>query len=123
MSGALSVQYDKDGDQEGGMSTSNNDEPIELAPVRRRLRIEDLNQLQIELLAQAFHDEVGVANVVVRKQWLEIEYNISELTLERVIELLEAYGGELSPDWWTAFKANWYLRREEKLRAQRNEEP
>ncbi|MGO1248048.1 MAG: hypothetical protein ACTHY5_11350 [Oceanisphaera sp.] len=105
------------------MSASEVDDQNELVPVRRRLRLDDLNQLQIELLAKQFNNEAGVSKVVVRKQWLEIEYDAAVLTLERVIELLEAYGGELSQDWWTSFKANWYLKREEKLRAQLNEEP
>ena len=91
---------------------------MELAPVRRRLRIEDLNQLQIALLAKEFSAEPGVVKAVVRKQWLEIEYDVAVLTLERVIALLEAYGGDLSADWWNTFKANWYKRREEKLRSQ-----
>lgn len=104
------------------MSASEIDDQNEVVPVRRRLRLDDLNQLQIELLAKQFNHEAGVAKVVVRKQWLEIEYDVAVLTLERVIELLEAYGGELSADWWTSFKANWYLKREEKLRAQLNEE-
>lgn len=93
------------------------------AAVRRHLRLDNLNQLQIELLAQAFAREAGVVKVVVRKHWLDIEYDVSALTLERVIALLEAYGGELSADWWTAFKASWYLRREEKLRAQWGDKP
>ncbi|MFD1007474.1 hypothetical protein [Oceanisphaera ostreae] len=105
------------------MTTSGNDDHAELVPVRRRLRLDNLNQLQIELLAKEFNSEVGVSKVVVRKQWLEIEYDAAVLTLDRVIELLEAYGGELSQDWWTTFKANWYLRREEKLRAQLSEDP
>ncbi|WP_417617240.1 hypothetical protein [Oceanisphaera sp.] len=104
------------------MTTSGNNDHAELVPVRRRLRLDNLNQLQIELLAKQFNSETGVSKVVVRKQWLEIEYDVAVLTLERVIKLLEAYGGELSHDWWTSFKASWYLRREEKLRAQLGED-
>ena len=105
------------------MTTLEQDESMELAPVRRRLRLEDLNQLQIELLAQEFNQEAGVTKVVVSKQWLDIEYDVSMLTLERVIALLEAYGGELSADWWTGLKANWYQKHEEKLRAQLTDDP
>lgn len=89
----------------------------ERALVRRHLKLDHLNQLQIEKMARAFDSEPGVAKVVVRKQWLDIDYDAGLLTLDRVIELLEAYGGELSDDWWTAFKAHWYRKREEKLRA------
>ena len=105
------------------MNTDDKDAATELAQVRRRLRLEDLNQLQIELLAKAFKQEMGVTKVVVSKQWLDIEYDVSVLTLERVIALLEAYGGELSADWWTSLKANWYQKREQKLRAQLTDEP
>ena len=105
------------------MSTFDKDESTELVSVRRRLRLEDLNQLQIELLAKEFKQETGVVTVVVRKQWLDIEYDASVLTLERVIELLEDFGGELSADWWTSLKTNWYQKREEKLRTQLSEEP
>ncbi|WP_107851218.1 hypothetical protein [Oceanimonas marisflavi] len=85
--------------------------------VRRHLRLDHMNQLQIEKLAEVFDAEPGVAKVVVRKHWLDIDYDAAQLTLDRVIALLEAYGGELSADWWTAFKAHWYRKREEKLRA------
>ena len=105
------------------MSVLDKDGANELVAVRRRLRLEDLNQLQIELLAKEFNQEAGVAKVVVSKQWLDIEYDASTLTLERVIAVLEAYGGELSADWWTGLKTNWYQKREEKLRAQLTEEP
>lgn len=100
------------------MTTPIETEQSELAPVRRRLRLEDLNQLQIALLAKEFSAEPGVVKAVVRKQWLEIEYDVAVLTLERVIALIEAYGGDLSADWWNTLKANWYMRREEKLRSQ-----
>lgn len=100
------------------MSEYPNEDSTEQAPVRRRLRLEDLNQLQIELLAKEFNQEPGVIKAVVRKQWLEIEYDVSLLTLDRVIALLETYGGELSDDWWTGLKTNWYQKSEEKLRAQ-----
>ncbi|ART80359.1 hypothetical protein [Oceanisphaera avium] len=92
-------------------------------PVRRHLRLEDLNQLQIELLAEKFSAEPGVVKVVVRKQWLDIEYDISQLTLERVIAVIEDFGGELSADWWTALKTSWYQKTEEKLRAQLIDDP
>lgn len=105
------------------MSSFDKNESTEQAQVRRRLRLEDLSQLQIELLAKEFHQEAGVVKVVVRKQWLDIEYDASILTLERVIALLEAYGGELSADWWTGLKTSWYQKSEQKLRAQLTEEP
>lgn len=105
------------------MSEDHKEESTEQAAVRRRLRLEDLNQLQIELLAKEFNQEAGVLKAVVRKQWLEIEYDVSILTLERVIALLEAYGGELSDDWWTGLKTNWYQKTEEKLRAQLIDDP
>ncbi|WP_319782718.1 hypothetical protein [Oceanisphaera sp. IT1-181] len=104
------------------MTTFDKDESTELAAVRRRLRLEDLNQLQIELLAKEFQQEPGVVKVVVRKQWLEIEYDANQLTLERVIAVLEDFGGELSADWWTGLKTSWYQKREEKLRAQSEED-
>ena len=100
------------------MSEYQNDESTEQAAVRRQLRLEDLNQLQIELLAKEFNQEAGVIKAVVCKQWLDIEYDVSVLTLERVIALLETFGGELSADWWTALKTNWYQKSEEKIRAQ-----
>ncbi|MDP5292868.1 hypothetical protein Q9290_11295 [Oceanimonas sp. CHS3-5] len=87
------------------------------ALVRRHLKLDHMNQLQIEKLARVFDAEPGVVKVVVRKHWLDIDYDAALLTLDRVIALLEAYGGELSDDWWTAFKAHWYRKREEKLRA------
>ena len=99
------------------------DNAANTTPVRRHLRLADLNQLQIELVAEKFSAEPGVVKVVVRKQWLDIEYDVSLLTLERVIALLENYGGELSADWWTALKTNWYQKTEEKLRAQLLDEP
>ncbi|WP_445395473.1 hypothetical protein [Zobellella sp. An-6] len=89
----------------------------ERALVRRHLKLDHMNQLQIERLAEVFGAEPGVVKVVVRKHWLDIDYDAAVLTLDRVIALLEAHGGELSHDWWTAFKAHWYRRREEKLRA------
>lgn len=89
----------------------------EQALVRRHLKLDHMNQLQIELLAEVFATEPGVAKVVVRKHWLDIDYNAAVLTLDRVIALLEAHGGELSHDWLTAFKAHWYRRREDKLRS------
>jgi len=99
------------------MSTLYSEGPAEVVLVRRHLKLDHLNQLQIELLAEVFADEPGVAKVVVRKQWLDIDYDAAVLTLDRVIAILEAHGGELSADWWTAFKAGWYRRREEKLRS------
>jgi hypothetical protein len=99
------------------MTMSAGDGQGESALVRRHLRLDHMNQLQIEKLARVFDAEPGVARVVVRKHWLDIDYDAAVLTLDRVIALLEAYGGELSHDWWTAFKAHWYRRREEKLRA------
>ncbi|MGO4999655.1 hypothetical protein [Oceanisphaera sp. W20_SRM_FM3] len=104
------------------MNTDDKDVTTDLTQVRRRLRLENLNQLQIELLAKEFNEEVGVTKVVVSKHWLDIEYDVSILTLERVIALLEAYGGELSADWWTSLKTSWYQKREQKLRAQAEEE-
>ena len=101
------------------MTVLEQDESMELGPVRRRLRLEDLNQLQIELLAKEFNQEAGVVTVVVRKQWLDIEYDANQLTLERVIELLEDFGGELSTDWWTGLKTNWYQKHEQKLHEQK----
>ena len=99
------------------MTTSPTDGQDEVALVRRHLKLDHMNQLQIEQLAEVFGTEPGVVKVVVRKHWLDIDYDAAVLTLDRVIALLEAYGGELSHDWWTAFKAHWYRRREEKLRA------
>jgi hypothetical protein len=99
------------------MSTLHSEGPAEVVLVRRHLKLDHLNQLQIELLAEVFDAEPGVAKVVVRKQWLDIDYDAAVLTLDRVIAILEAHGGELSADWWTAFKAGWYRRREEKLRS------
>ena len=100
------------------MTMLEQDGTLEPAQVHRRLRLEDLNQLQIELLAKEFTQEAGVVSVVVRKQWLDIEYDVNQLTLDRVIELLEDFGGELSADWWTGLKTNWYQKHEQKLRAQ-----
>ncbi|MBM7456349.1 hypothetical protein HNR62_002235 [Oceanisphaera litoralis] len=99
------------------MSTLHSEGAAEVVLVRRHLKLDHLNQLQIELLAEVFDAEPGVAKVVVRKQWLDIDYDAAALTLDRVIAILEAHGGELSQDWWTAFKAGWYRRREEKLRS------
>ncbi|MFP2769149.1 hypothetical protein [Oceanisphaera sp. KMM 10153] len=99
------------------MSTLHSEGPVEVVLVRRHLKLDHLNQLQIELLAEVFDAEPGVAKVVVRKQWLDIDYDAAVLTLDRVIAILEAHGGELSQGWWTAFKAGWYRRREEKLRS------
>ncbi|OIN11131.1 hypothetical protein [Oceanisphaera psychrotolerans] len=104
------------------MSTSFSEGPAEVVLVRRHLKLDHLKQLQIELLAEVFAAEPGVAKVVVRKQWLDIDYDAAVLTLDRVIAILEAHGGELSQDWWTAFKAGWYRRREEKLRSRLNED-
>lgn len=99
------------------MSTLFGEGPTDVVLVRRHLKLDHLNQLQIELLAEVFSAEPGVAKVVVRKHWLDIDYDAAVLTLDRVIDILEAHGGELSADWWTAFKAGWYRRREEKLRS------
>ena len=104
------------------MTMLEQDGTLEPAQVHRRLRLEDLNQLQIELLAKEFNNEAGVLKAVVRKQWLDIEYDANQLTLARVIELLEDFGGELSADWWTALKTNWYQKHEQKLRDQLAEE-
>ncbi len=78
--------------------------------VNRHLKLEGLDALKVETIAQEIDGLLGVDSVFLDEdsQYLDIAYDASHLSIDDVEAIVRKHGRDLDHGWWTHFQEGWY---------------